>query len=282
MKKTTALLLAIISTQIGCTNYSPPAGNSELLITLLNQRYQDTSEVCRDGSAAFHCNGVLVRVTKYITSSPDELERNTVAFSYMRSDTRVTGLYRQGAQGIILSPPPTSSTNVLSVRCAFPTNALTDTRPDGCGETTKIVAGLDPAWSRHCDEQGIDNTDSWYLHYLKIRRNEAYMCAFRPSAQQFALSIKARNLMLPDFTTPWNEVVTSAWRTLDLKRMPFQAFFFNPAAHENLIAAQKLQLDFYRETGINLPIVRIDLRVTEPPTHIFSYHKSDQLLLPIP
>ncbi|WP_152687647.1 hypothetical protein [Pseudomonas fildesensis] len=278
MKILNALCLATLSMLMGCSTPSLHIDEKSSVADELNTRYMDTSETCSDGSAAFHCNGVLVRVSDTLISSKDELDKNTVAFSYMRADARVTELYKRGTQGIILSALPIATTNALSVRCAFATNAQTDSRPDGCGMTTRVIQGLEFEWSRHCDEQGINDEDSWYLHYKKIRYHEAYMCALRPTAYQFALSIKARKLMLQDFTTPWNEVVTSAWNVADLKTLPFQAFFFNPQAPQNLVAAQKLQRDFYTYTGIILPIVRLDLAAQDRP--VFVYSKDDQLLLP--
>lgn len=235
---------------------------------------------CENDTPAFHCSGVLLTVTKWLEPSPAAQARNTVSFSYVRQDTFNTHLYQRGAAGIILKALPYADTNLLSVRCSFPVNGNTSARPDGCGKTTG--PGNDPELSRMCDEQGINSVESWHAHWLKVGHNDSFACAFRPTTAQFALSIQARRGLDYYFRRIWNEVVTSSWKTSDLAAVPFQAFFHNPAAPENLEVAQKLQSEFYMKTGIILPIIRVSFCMEEINATPFSYEPEDQLLRPLP
>ena len=213
-----------------------------------------------------------------LTVLPGELERNAASFSYLRVDTGIKKLYSNGA-GIILAALPASSTTAFSVRCAFPTNAATQYRPDGCGETSWEIPGLEREWSRHCDEQGIADGETWLAHFNKIKRSYLYACAFRPSAEQFAWSVEFRKFLPDNFREDWNEVVTSAWTLADMDKVPFQAFFYNVADLQGRDQAKQLQREFYSETSVLLPIVRINLLASDQ--RIFEYDKKDQITIPI-
>lgn len=246
----------------------------------LSGRYYDTAMKCQNDTPAFHCSGVLLTVTDSLEPSPAERERNTVSFTYVRQDTLTTHLYANGTAGIILKTLPYADTNRLSIRCSFPVNGNTNSRPDGCGKTTS--SAQDPELSRFCDEQGINDVERWHAHWQKVGHDENFTCALRPTTHQFALSIKARKDLEFYYRKRWNEVVTSAWQASDLGAVPFQAFFHNPANPENLETAQKLQRDFYMKTGIILPIIRVTLCTEHLDDSEFTYVPADQLLRPLP
>jgi len=283
MKILTAYLLIILSFLAGCTsdqNHKAQGDDTPGYEVLgdLTERYNNSAMTCKGNTPAFHCTGVLARVTDTLETSPSEQERNTVAFTFLRQDTDISHLYRQGKAGIVLRAIPYASVNGLNVRCSFPVNANTDARPDGCGKTTQTTQ--DPELSRYCDVQGVLDVERWHAHWLKIGKDQDFTCAFRPSAEQFALSIKARNVLEFYYRKRWNEVVTSAWRTSDLGTVPFQAFFHNPSDPTGLKTAQELQVDFYTKTKIILPIIRLVLCGQTPDTATFDYKPEDQLLRP--
>ncbi len=267
-----ALLLVACGTERTSTVHAQDIANK------LNSRYLDISTECADSTAAYHCNGVMVRVADTLFTSEGETQRDAAAFSYLRADTGIKTLYASGA-GIILRSLPTTGTNPIKVRCSFPTNAATDWRADGCGETTQDLPGYAREWSRHCDEQGIHDGQSWLAHFNKVRPAYFYMCALRESAKQFSLSIEVRKLLPANYRADWNEVVTTAWSAKDLKNVPFQAFFYNEINLAGKEHAQSLQRAFYTMTQKILPIVRIHLSAEDQ--HIFSYHKEDQTYIPV-
>jgi hypothetical protein len=274
------LIVFVLATSIlaGCSSEGPSPVNALNVANDLNARYLDSAAGCANGSAAFHCNGVLVRVADTLVASGGEIERDAAAFSYLRADTGIKTLYARGA-GIILSPLPDLSTAPIKVRCSFPTNAATDFRADGCGETSRDLPGYEREWSQHCDEQGIHDEQQWHAHFNKVKPAYFYMCAFRESTDQFALSIEVRKLLPVDYRNQWNEVVTTAWAAQDIKRMPFQAFFYNAISLPGKEDAQKLQREFYSLTQTLLPIVRIDLSAADQ--RVFSYHPQDQTYIPV-
>lgn len=277
MKNTIAVFLLSASILAACTAERTSLVNTADVASKLNDRYLDTSAQCPNCLAIYHRNGVLVRVANTLIASDGELERNAAAFTYLRVDTGIKKLYTPGA-GIILSALP-SSENPIKVRCSFPTNAATDWRPDGCGETTRDLPGYEREWSRHCDEQGIQDGQSWLVHFNKVKPAYFYMCAFRETAEQFSLSIEVRKLLPESYRLDWNEVVTTAWSVKDIKTVPFQAFFYNEANYSGREDAKKLQREFYTLTQTILPIVRINLLAEDQ--RIFSYHKEDQTFIPV-
>ena len=245
--------------------------------TELNHHYLDTAP-CTEDTREFPCNGVLIRVADTLISTEGELSRDAAAFSYLKVGTGIEKLYSSGAS-IILSTLSTSDTNPIQVRCSFPTNAATDWRPDGCGETTRDLPGYEREWSRHCDEQGVQDGQSWLAHFNKVKPAYFYMCAFRASAKQFALSIEVRKLLPASYRKDWNEVITTAWSAKDINNVPFRAFFYNEANLSGREGAKQLQREFYTLTQTVLPIVRVNLLAEDQ--HIFSYHKEDQTFIPI-
>jgi hypothetical protein len=275
MKISLLFLLIYVSTLNALAAEPAKNANAHNIANVLNARYKDISTKCTDGSAAFHCNGVLIRVADNLGNTSGERKRNAVSFTYLRTDIGIKRLYSRGPQGLILKVGLGSPT----VRCAFPTNAATDTRPDGCGMTSQTEPGLDPNLSRHCDEQGIDNDVLWLAHFNKVKPRYAYMCALRPTPEQFASSIKVRKLLPADYQGDWNEVVISAWRLTDLKNMPIDALFYNPLEPNGKDGAKRLQQEFYGHTNRLLPIARIDLLAEDH--NIFSYHQEDQTTIPM-
>ena len=276
MIKPTAILIVIASTFTGCTDRLTDRHVTNTVADELNNRYNNTSGVCINRTAAFHCNGALVRVTDTVLSSEQERDRNAASFSYIRADTGSKRLYGNTRYGIVLNSLPVHGVSVLTVRCSYVINAGTDFRPDACGRTNNKQPGFDLAWSGPCVPQGVVDNKTWFDHYTKIQGVQSYTCSFKPSADEFALSIKARSTLPESVRTGWNEVVTTAWDTSNLNHLPFQAFFYSNQAPENLEGARALMREFYSYTGTRLPIVRLDLN--SPTAAVFSYSVEDQTL----
>ncbi|WP_339523339.1 hypothetical protein [Pseudomonas sp. EL_65y_Pfl2_R96] len=89
----------------------------------LNARFRDTAITCRDGSAAFHCNGVLIRGTAASTQfhawnpSPNSVGRNGVSFSWARATVGM--LQIAGNQRLIFKESAAAIRTVPIVRVAL-------------------------------------------------------------------------------------------------------------------------------------------------------------------
>jgi hypothetical protein len=277
MKKTIAALLLSTSTlTVNAVEHTPNATLRDIA-NQLNSRYLDTQQ-CPDGKADYYCNGVLVRVAATLETSQDERKRDAASFTYLRADTGVAKLFSPDA-GIVLNTLPSDNPPSIKLRCSFPTNAATDSRPDGCGQTTRELPGYELEWSRHCDQQGIQDGQGWLEHFNKVKPAYFYMCGFRETAKQFSLSIEVRKLLPTSYRPDWNEVVTTAWADKKIKDIPFQAFFYNQANLAGRDNAKKLQMDLYKIKQMILPIVRINLLAEDQ--RIFSFHEEDQTYIPI-
>lgn len=277
MKKTVALLpLFIVSLTANAAGADQPLDIH--VAEKLNSRYQDTSVHCENGAAAYHCNGVLIRVTDTVTTSLRERERNAASFSYLRADTGIKKLFST-ASGVIVNALPEAALPALTARCSYVTNGATDRRPDACGVTDDPLPGYEFEWSRPCASQNIHTAEAWLDHWNKVQPAYFYTCSFDASTEQFAVSVKARELLNTSIRERWNEVVTTAWPDTAIKQMPFQALFYNVANSNGRDQVIKLQNDYYKHTHSLLPVVRLDLLANDQ--QIFSYHHEDQTTIPM-
>ena len=261
----------------------------------LNRRYQDTRSHCEAGLAGYHCNGVVLRGMEHPVDlyqiSRDELERNAVAFSYVRADVGTTTLYNNGGFGgfivgtfkdaaltesaAMASPSASLQVYPLTMRCAFSYDGATSTRPDGCGPST-AEGSNPPGSSRPCAAQGIVTPAQWGRHFASLGEGAGKnrSCSFEVNAKDFQLSIDARRHFPLDgrelYQERWNEVVMAAWPDEVVVQLPIEAFFF--VAEVSGKFARDAQERFFTESGRVVPIVRMDLHAVQP----FSFHSGDQ------
>lgn len=270
---------------------SDQVAQGQLAADLLNERYGRSVDDCAGQLPAYHCSGVLLRVTGATTAykawnpSPHSELIGGVPFSYLRKDLgAMSRLAWGGTQGLIVHALEVPAEHPLAVRCAYATDGDTVHRAapggGGCGANSSF-----PAASIPCDEQGIDTVEAWRLHFHAVASQGdriRHTCSFNGDRPQFALAMAARS----HFDDPgyWrdvyhNEIMVGTWPQNIPEKLPLQALFYRPDAtafrEEGLAGAQFIQRDFYRTTGKFLPIVRLTLPVPSIDTP-FSYVGWDQ------
>ncbi|MCU1771738.1 hypothetical protein, partial [Pseudomonas sp. 13B_3.2_Bac1] len=238
----------------------------------LNARYADTSPNCRGDTAAYNCNGVLIRITDASPAfhawnpSPGSTLRNAVAFSYLRSDVFASRLVYGKNQGLIIKELAAPVAYPLTLRCAFPFDGGTDFRSSGCNEHS-----YDPVRSRPCEEQGISTGEQWVdLFYTLSHKSTG--CSFNSSPAQFEQSIVARSFLNATDQSQHNEVVIASWPQDIGAQLPLEAFFYIAAAGK--ANAAFFQQDFFQQTGRFLPVVHLSLAADTG--HEFAYDPADQ------
>lgn len=216
----------------------------------LNARFRDTAVACRDGSAAFYCNGVLIRGTEASTQfhawnpSPNSVGRNGVSFSWARTDVGMVQI--AGSQGLIFKESAAPTPYNATLRCIYPTNAGTSGIPNSC--------------RAYCDSLGVTTVAAY--------RAQGGTCAFNVTPPQVQLSIDVRNR-----NPAWNEIIIAAWPQNIPQQLPLEAIFV-VAGSAGLNNARFIQRDFYQQTARTVPIVRVALAA--PGGNAFTYDPSDQ------
>ncbi|WP_434677454.1 hypothetical protein J3P77_15230 [Pseudomonas sp. R1-18] len=218
----------------------------------LNSRYVNTLAICKDGKAAFYCNGILLRGVwaseKYDSwdPSPGSIINNGVSFSFLRKDLHIGVMF--GFVGLIFKESSAPTAAPITVRCAYPFEAGTSGSPEPC-----TFQGV-------CELLGIDSAQAWW------RSNRR--CAFTNSAQQFKTSTDIRH----SFVSPgYNEIMVAAWQPGTPDRIPLEALVHraNLPDGSSLQQAQYIQRRFLLHTGKFLPLLNMDQ--TDPDQPIFSY-----------
>ncbi|WP_460415423.1 hypothetical protein [Pseudomonas sp. microsymbiont 2] len=232
----------------------------------IRQRYADTAARCPDGSAAFNCNGVLLRTTDVGNfhawdPSPSSITGNGVSFSYLRADTRVTSISKP--QGFIVRPLSYPVTQRLALRCAYPFDAHTVNSRDMCDS------------SRSCASSKVATVEAWTALY----KNDAKRtCYFETNPADFQLSNQVRGTVADAKSDyGWNEPMMAAWTKGSGAGLPLEAFIYSTVAHESgpgLQGAQAFQMDFYESTGRHLPILRVQPGAAVE--QMFTYMPEDQ------
>ncbi|UVM52783.1 hypothetical protein LOY38_12510 [Pseudomonas sp. B21-015] len=231
----------------------------------LNARYADTSPTCRDGRAAFYCNGVLIRTTDQSTAfhswnpSPGSVRGNGASFSYLRADAGVIRLYK--VQGFVIREQAAPVGNPMSLRCAYPFDGGTSGSADAC----RVRGGM-------CGELGVTSVQAWTARYA-ARPNSS--CAFNLDPQQFQLSIDVR-LNRSDYYG-WNEFMVAAWPQDNPSQLPIEAFIYTTQAlggGNGLAGAQYDQKDYFQVSGRYIPIMRVTLNAA--PGQVFVFDPQEQ------
>ncbi|MHC8342861.1 hypothetical protein [Pseudomonas sp. RT6P73] len=238
----------------------------------LNARYADTSMGCRGDSAAYNCNGVLIRTTD---ASPDfhawnpsngSIERDGVSFSYLRADIHLPILAWAKNQGLIMKELAAPTPYPLTLRCSFPFDGATFYRSNSCNEHSSQT-GV----SRPCDEQGIADIATWVKHMYSLT-SRYYGCSLKGDQAQFAMSIEARSHLTEADQRVHNEVIIAHWPQNIPTQLPLEAFFY--VAANGLPNAQFFQRDYFQQTGRYLPVVKVSLNASGD--YVFTFIPEDQ------
>ncbi len=241
----------------------------------LNARYADTAMACRDGSAAYNCNGVLIRTTDASPAfhawnpSPGSIERNGVPFSYLRADIFLPILAWAKNAGLIMKELGAPTGHALILRCSFPYDGATFYRSDSCNAHSSA-----PVASRPCSEQGIATVDAVITH-IYAQSSLYYGCSLKGDQVPFAVSIEARARLKPNDQKVHNEVTLANWPQDIPTQLPLEAFFY--VAVSGRPSAQFFQQDYFQQTGRFLPIVRVDFDAVTS-AYSFYFEPDDQLV----
>ncbi len=229
----------------------------------LDGRFFDTGVQCPGAKPAYYCNGVLIRSTGYGDTfhswnpSPTSVARNGVSFSYVRTDNMKTVVV---GPGMIMNGLQAPTAYPLTVRCAFPTNAITNSRSDSCN------TGSD---ARLCDARGIVTASQWTTAYGTDSDNA---CGLAPTQAQFDVMVQLRQ-MAAFATAAHDELVIAAWPQDIPTQLPLQAFYYSTESTK--VGAQTIQQDYLRTTGQFMPVMQVDL--SQPSGKVFVYDPDMQL-----
>lgn len=218
----------------------------------LNRRYADVAITCRDGRAAFYCNGVLIRAVQGVASfkswnpSSNSVGRNGVSFSYIRADVGTQRL--AGTEGLIYRETAAPVIKALTLRCAYPANAGTSGIPDSCRAS--------------CESRGITTVAAW--------RSQGAGCAFSPSPAQFQLNIDVQA-----HGGAWNEIIIAAWPQNIPRQLALEASFYISGSG-GLSGARYIQRDYYGQADKVVPVIQVGLGAGNG--QVFAFLPQDQNL----
>lgn len=259
--------------------------------------YADTVQDCGgSGRPAFLCSGIMIRVATPGSTwnvwdlSPDDRRSNGVSFSYIRRDSKFSDLGESGYTVFPLFGQYASPTkkHTMQVLCAFPRDAWSNWRGlSGCGASQRF-----PNESGMCQEQGIHTAQQWIAHYRNAPSQPwFYQCAFdermhsnEQTAYSFQQALYAQQLMGTDFFNERNELRISIdnWPA-NPADLPIQSFFYridsrNPGL--GLMNSQTSQRNYYQQTGLFVPIIRITVPTDPTQDFEFNFIATDQVVTP--
>ncbi|MFJ2527733.1 hypothetical protein [Pseudomonas helmanticensis] len=241
----------------------------------LNARYADTAMACRGNTAAYNCNGVLIRTTDASPDfhawnpSPGSIQRNGVSFSYLRADVHLPVLAWAKNEGLIMKELAAPTGYPLTLRCSFPFDGATFYRSDSCNGHSDA-----PQKSKPCDEQGISDVEAVITHFY-AQTSRYHGCSLKGDQAPFAVSVEARARLNATDQRVHNEVIIAHWPQDIPAQLPLEAFFY--VAASGRLNAQFFQWDYFNQTGHFLPIVRVASNASRS-AYVFDYDPADQWL----
>ncbi|MGV8886501.1 MAG: hypothetical protein ACOH2P_00210 [Pseudomonas sp.] len=261
------------------------AMSGQALVTDLNAKYTSNVAQCSNGTPAYYCSGVLLRAVDYSTFFKfwDYGSKSTilgsVAFTYIRSDVGSAALNGNRKSGFILKDQTSAlaAGKALNLRCIFPfpTESL-DVRADhGCGFAPKAKQlSVDLA---NCAKLAVPATTAaaWLKNFQEHQSLPKNQCSLSTVvAAQFKASLEAHKLVGAAWTVKPTEVLIQTWDESKPEKLPIEAVFYEASAPAKLADAQKFQKDYYLETSLYVPIVKMNM--TAANHNIFSFDAKDQ------
>lgn len=261
------------------------AMSGQALVTDLNARYNSEVAQCSNGTPAYNCSGALLRAVDYSTFfkfwdyGSQATKLGSVAFTYIRSDVGSTALNGNRKSGFILKDQTSALAvgKAVSLRCIFPfpTESLNERADHGCGFAPK-VAQADPDLANCAKLWGSPTTAAAWLKNFKehdsLPKNQCSLSTV--VAAQFKASLEAHKLVDAAWTAKPTEVLVQTWDEKKPEKLPVEAVFYVSTAPAKLADAQKFQRDYYLETSLYVPVVKIDLAASNK--EIFSFDVADQ------
>lgn len=144
--------------------------------------------------------------------------------------------------------------------CVFATEALTGEHlHNGCGGF-----GVH-SWPK-CQTLGIESLRQYTEHFGRVRLNACgFALGITPESDRRAFDI-ALTLQLSEVRiyggTFYNEVLIKGWRDYSPEKIPLLGFYYvkghgSLQPHGYLRIVKNNQVDFYKKTGIYVPIIRV-------------------------
>ncbi|WP_196588932.1 halovibrin HvnA [Aliivibrio fischeri] len=287
------LSLSVLANDVSDDNGAASRSNSAItqqqgdsLVQALRNDYNDTSQDC-NGSPAFLCSGITFRGNEpgnyhVWNPSPNAIDSDGVSFSYLRKDSKYSKLaygYESGYIMYQIFGAPSEKID-LDYLCFFPIDAATNTRAqNGCG-TYPGVSG-----SQSCDEQGIYTSSEWKTHYSNGNGSHTHQCSFNlrenaasDTTQNFAEGIKSMATIANESFGTQNELRLAVWPQNIGDILPIQAFFYIDGSSKGLSEAQIYQKDFYGETKIAIPVIKMTLPDNKNQDAQFTFNMNDQAI----
>ncbi|MHC8371054.1 hypothetical protein ACYZT2_09625 [Pseudomonas sp. MDT1-85] len=261
------------------------AMSGQALVTDLNAKYKSNVAQCSNGTPAYYCSGSLLRAVDYSTFfkfwdyGSKATKLGSVAFTYIRSDVGITTLNGNRKSGFILKDQTTALAEgkALSLRCIFPfsTESL-DVRADfGCGFAPKVAqASADLA---NCAKLAVPATTAaaWLKNFQEHSSLPKNQCSLSTVvATQFKASLEAHKMVNAAWTAKPTEVLVQTWDEKKPEKLPVEAVFYDAATPAKLADAQKFQREYYLETSLYVPVVKINMAAANK--EIFSFDAKDQ------
>ncbi|CAH0320730.1 hypothetical protein SRABI06_05442 [Pseudomonas brassicacearum] len=255
----------------------------------MTRRYSETPSHCADlEEMAFKCSGVIFRGTEASPAfhawnpAPNAYLRNGVSFSYLRADSKFKRLAYNYNHGFVLYPQndQPADTVTIEVRCVFPLDAASELRAtDACGSNPNF-----PQVSAPCQPQGVLTGEQWLQHFInKAQSRGTSQCGFKvheamgmAAAQGFYEAVRAMGLAGNLSFPVQNELILTPWAQDIGDRLPIEAFFYTPEGDGGLAGAREDQEDFYKGTGILLPVIRMTLPATADANATFQFFSGEQ------
>ncbi|MFJ2465878.1 hypothetical protein [Pseudomonas sp. NPDC087615] len=262
------------------------AMSGQALVTDLNAKYKSDVAQCSNGTPVYYCSGVLLRGVDYSTFfkfwdyGSQATKLGSVAFTYIRSDVGSTTLNGNRKGGFILKDQTSAlaAGKALSLRCIFPfpTESL-DVRTDhGCGFAPK-AAQLDTDLA-NCAKLAVPATtaSAWlknFKEHSSLPKNQCSLSTVVPA--QFKASLEAHKLVDDAWTAKPMEVLVQTWDERKPEKLPLEALFYDASTPAKLAEAQKFQREYYLETSLYIPIVKLNLAAIDK--NVFSFSTADQV-----
>lgn len=253
----------------------------------LAARYTDIRIDCGNASKpAFLCSGILFRGTIHSplyhawNPSPIAVEKGGVSFSFLRADSQFRQIDSTYDHGFIFYPilSMPAGKQHIEILCVFPIDGATfDRDKPGCGAHRDY-----PLQSKRCQSQGITTAEQWLAHTARPGVAQSYFqCSFdvrdqmnEAAADSFYQAVRAMTLHSAVAFHSRNELMLATWAQDIPTALPIQAFYY---VGNGLKSAQYDQQDFYEQTGLMRPIIRISLPASPAHRAVFLFDPRDQV-----
>lgn len=251
-----------------CNTYAGDAA------TKLNQDWKNINRAgCKSSDPDYYCSGVIAHVLDNESSTnhpwmPNHagVAKGSISFSYLRQDIPVDNpLYVSDTTvgaGYIFAPTASlTRSQQFTLFCEYPINGATDLRvkgTKGCGpQQNNNLTDIST-----CKDIGVSTSDD-YVKNINIEPKR--MCSASPDQTGFAMMLDTIKKLKAEgphyFFVNWNELVIQEWSNKKSKDIPIEAFFYEIINNtpKGKIAADSAAQSYHRVTGIDVPVVAVDV-----------------------